>query len=81
MKNSYYNPELDKKYEYENEYEFKIKSFSDRRQCNFFEDEVIEYALSLKDQLIDELDNNSSKSDEKWLNIILKKEVKALNLY
>ena len=73
MKNSYYDPELNKKYECENEYEFKIKSFSDRRQSNFFEDEVIEYALSLKNELIDELDKNSSKSDKircehiKWI--------------
>ena len=73
MKNSYYDPELNKKYECENEYEFKIKSFSDRRQSNFFEDEVIEYALSLKKELIDELDKNSSKSDKirckhiKWI--------------
>ena len=73
MKNSYYDPELNKKYECENEYEFKIKSFSDRQQSNFFEDEVIEYALSLKKELIDELDKNSSKSDKircehiKWI--------------
>lgn len=73
MKNSYYDPKLDKKYKCENEYEFKIKSFSDRVQSNFFDDEVIEYALSLKDELIDELDNNSSKSDKircehiKWI--------------
>ena len=70
---SYYDPELDKTYECENEYEFKIKSFSDRVQSNFFENEVIEYALSLKDELINELDNDSSKSDKircehiKWI--------------
>lgn len=73
MKNSYYDPELDKRYECENEYEFKIKSFSDRRQSNFFEDEVIEYTLSLKNELIDELKKDSSKSDKircehiKWI--------------
>ena len=41
MKNSYYDPELEKTYECENEYELKIKSFSDRVQSNFFDDLLI----------------------------------------
>ena len=51
------DPETNEKYDCENEYEFKIKSFTQKQQLNFFDDEVIEYALSLKNELIDELDN------------------------
>ena len=67
------DPETNEKYDCENEYEFKIKSFAKKQQFNFFEDEVIAFALSLKDELIDELDNTSSKSDKircehiKWI--------------
>ena len=68
-----FDPETNKKYVCENEYEFKIKSFAKKQQLNFFDDEVIEYALSLKKELIEELDKNSSKSDKircehiKWI--------------
>ena len=64
MKHTIYDNETNEKYDCENEYEFKIKSFTQKQQLNFFEDEVIEYALSLKKELIDELDKNSSKSDK-----------------
>lgn len=73
MKYTIYDNETNEKYDCENEYEFKIKSFAQKQQLNFFEDEVIEYALSLKKELIDELDKNSSKSDKircehiKWI--------------
>ena len=73
MKYTIYDNETNKKYDCENEYEFKIKSFAQKQQLNFFDDEVIEYALSLKRELIDELDKNSSKSDKircehiKWI--------------
>ena len=68
-----FDPETGEKYDCENEYEFKIKSFAQKQQLNFFDNEVIEYALSLKKELIDELDKNSSKSDKircehiKWI--------------
>ena len=68
-----FDPETGEKFDCENEYEFKIKSFAQKQQLNFFDDEVIEYALSLKRELIDELDMNSSKSDKircdhiKWI--------------
>ena len=64
MKYPYYDNETNKEYMCENEYEFKIKTFTEARQCNFFDDEVIDYALSLKDEIIGELENNSSKSDK-----------------
>ena len=64
MKYTIYDNETNEKYDCENEYEFKIKSFAQKQQLNFFDDEVIEYALSLKKELINELDKNSSKSDK-----------------
>ena len=73
MKYTIYESETNEKYYCENEYEFKIKSFIQKQQFNFFEDEVIAFALSLKNELIDELDNASSKSDKircehiKWI--------------
>ena len=42
-----FDPETGEKYDCENEYEFKIKSFVQKQQLTFFDDEVIEYALSL----------------------------------
>ena len=56
-----------------NEYEFKIKSFSIKYDHNSFDDKVIQYAISLKNEIIDSLEKNSSKSDEikvkyiKWI--------------
>ena len=73
MKYTIYDNETNEKYDCENEYEFKIKSFVQEQQLNFFEDEVIAFSLSLKDELIDELDKDSSKSDKircehiKWI--------------
>ena len=64
MKYPYYDNETNKEYMCENEYEFKIKTFTEARQYNFFDDEVIDYALSLKDEIIGEMENNSSKPDK-----------------
>ena len=50
-----FDPKTGENYDCKNEYEFKIKSFTQKQQFNFFDDEVIEYALSLKKELINEL--------------------------
>ena len=73
MTDSFYDPEINKTYFFENEYELQIKLFADKHQCLQFDDEAIEFALSLKKELIDELDKDSSKSDKircehiKWI--------------
>jgi uncharacterized protein with HEPN domain len=73
MKNSYFDSEINKEYLGDNIYEFKIQSFADSKQHSLFDVEVIEYALSLKNEIIGELDKNSSKSDKiriehiKWI--------------
>ena len=64
MKNSIYDPETRKTYDYENEYELKIKLFLAENEYNFFDDEVIEYAIKIKSNIIDDLENNNSKSDK-----------------
>ena len=64
MKFPYFDPSNKKEYLCDNNYEFKIKSFTESKQHDFFDVDVIEYALSLKDEIIGELDKNSSKSDK-----------------
>ena len=41
MKYTIYDNETNEKYDCENEYEFKIKSFTQKQQFNYFDDEVI----------------------------------------
>ena len=73
MKSTQYDPETNKEYSYENEYDLKIQIYMESSDLNFFDDEVIEYAISLKNEIITELDNKSSKSDKirlkhiKWI--------------
>ncbi len=73
MKYPFFNPEINKKYNYENEYEAKIKSFIAKYDYNFFDNEVIKYAIELKSDIINSLEKNSSKSDNvkveyiKWI--------------
>ena len=73
MKNSFSNFDKHSEHEYANEYEFRIKSFSIKYDHNSFNDKVIQYAISLKNEIIDSLEKNSSKSDEikvkyiKWI--------------
>ena len=62
MKNSFSN--LDKNSEHDHEYESKIKSFAMKNRYNLFDDKVIQYAISLKNEIIASLENNSSKSDK-----------------
>jgi len=73
MKSTQYDPETNKEYSYENEYDLKIQIYMESSDLNFFDDEVIEYAISLKNEIITELDKKSSKSDKirlkhiKWI--------------
>ena len=73
MKYPYYDPETNKEYDCDNEYEFRIKSFTEKHDHNFWDDEVIEYAIEIKNEIISSLEKNSSKSDKikvdyiKWI--------------
>jgi len=62
MKNSSSNFDKNEKHNYANKYEFKIKSFAIKNNYNFFDDKVIQYTISLKNEIIDSLDKNSSNS-------------------
>ncbi len=68
MKNSF--SELDKNKECDNEYELKIKLFIEKHGYNFFDGSVIQYAINLKNEIIDSLEKNSSKSDKIKINHI-----------
>ena len=67
------NFDKNKEHDYDNEYEFKIKSFAIKHNYNFFDDKVIQYSIRLKNEIIDSLDKNSSNSDKikvkyiKWI--------------
>ena len=70
MKFPYYDPETNKEYDCENEYEFRIKSFKEKHDYNFWDDEVIEYTIKIKNEIISSLEKNSSKSDKIKVNYI-----------
>ena len=64
MKYSYFDPKTNENYNCENEYEFKIKSFTAKHDYNFWDDEVIKYAIEIKNEIISGLEKNSSESDK-----------------
>ncbi len=64
MKNFSLNFDKNEKHDYDNEYEFKIKLFAIKHNYNLFDDKVIQYAISLKNEIIYSLEKNSSKSDQ-----------------
>ena len=70
MKYPYYDPETNKKYDCENEYEFRIKSLTEKHDYNFLDDEVIEYAIEIKNEIISSLEKNSSKSETLKISIV-----------
>ena len=70
MKNYLSNINENEKHKYDNEYECKIKSFATKYDYSFFDDRVIQYAISLKNEIIDSLEKNSSESDEIKVNYI-----------
>ena len=78
MKSTQYDPETNKEYSYENEYDLKIQIFMESSDFLFFYEEVVEYAISLKSEIISELDKKNSNSDKirvehiKWIVSYLK---------
>ena len=64
MKYPMYDPETKETFDCENEYEFKIKSFTAKYDYMYTDDEVIEYAIKIKSNIIDDLEKNNSKSDK-----------------
>ena len=79
MKDFSSNFDKKEKHGYENKYEFKIKSFTTQNNYNFFDDKVIQYTISLKNEIINSLEKNSSNSDKikveyiKWIEKYLDK--------
>ena len=79
MKHSSLNINKNEEPDYDNEYDFKIKSFAIKNNYNFFDDKVIQYTISLKNEIINSLEKNSSNSDKikvkyiKWIEKYLDK--------
>lgn len=73
MKTKYTDPVTKQSYIVENIYDLKIRQFQEKRLLVWFDDEVIEYAQSIKIEIIGELEKNLSKSNEikikhiKWI--------------
>ena len=73
MKNSPSNFDKNEKHDYDNEYEFKIKSYAIKNNYNVFDNKVIQYTINLKNEIIDSLEKNYSNSDKikvkhiKWI--------------
>ena len=64
MKFTSRDPETNKERTFENNYEYRIVQFKADNDYNFWDNEIIEYAIKLKEEIISNLDNNSSRSDK-----------------
>ena len=65
-----HDPEKNKERTFENNYEYRIAEFKANNAYNFWDDEVIEYAIEIKNEIISSLEENSSKSDKIKVNYI-----------
>ncbi len=70
MKFTSRDPETNKERTFENNYEYRIAEFKADNAYNFCDDEVIEYAIEIKNEIISSLEKNSSKSDKIKVNYI-----------
>tara|TARA_B100000900_G_scaffold416058_1_gene448811 strand:+ start:1809 stop:2357 length:549 start_codon:yes stop_codon:yes gene_type:complete len=79
MKYSSVSFDKNEEHDYDNKYELKIKLFAIKNNYNIFDDKVIQYTISLKNEIIDSLEKNSSNSDKikvkyiKWIEKYLDK--------
>ena len=62
MKFTSRDPETNKERTFENNYEYRIAEFKADNAYNFWDDEVIEYAIEIKNEIINSLEKHSSKS-------------------
>ena len=70
MKFTSRDPETNKERTFENNYEYRIAEFKANNAYNFWDDEVIEYTIEIKNEIISSLEKNSSKSDKIKVNYI-----------
>ena len=59
-----------KKQSYANQYKHKIESFAEEHGYNFFDDEVIVYAIRMKDDIINSLKKTPAKIDQNKIGYI-----------
>jgi len=67
MKESTFDPVTEKEYSHENEYDYLIQQFCELKQCVKHEEEVIDFAFSLRDELINDLENKDDTIRLKYI--------------
>ena len=56
-----------KEYTCENDYDYQIRKFRDDQQCLFFDNEVIDFAFALRDELINDLEGKDDTIRLKYI--------------
>ena len=67
MKESTYDPVTEKEYSHENGSDFKIQQFCELNQYVKHEEEVIDFAFALRDELINDLENKDDTIRLKYI--------------
>jgi|TARA_B100001964_G_C13911463_1_gene456116 hypothetical protein len=67
MSSKTYDPETKKEYVHENEYDYRIQRFCELGQYVKHEEEVIDFAFSLRDKLINDLENKDDAIRLKYI--------------
>ena len=67
MKEYTYDPVTEKEYVNENQYDYLIQQFCELKQYVKHEEEVIDFAFSLRDELINDLENKDDTIRLKYI--------------
>ena len=67
MSSKTYDPETKKEYVHENEYDYRIQRFCELGQYVKHEEEVIDFAFSLRDKLINDLEDENDTIRLKYI--------------
>ena len=67
MKEYTYDPVTEKEYVHENQYDYLIQQFCELKQYVKHEEEVIDFAFSLRDELINDLENKDDTIRLKYI--------------
>ena len=67
MKEYTYDPVTEKEYVHENQYDYPIQQFCELKQYAKHEEEVIDFAFSLRDELINDLENKDDTIRLKYI--------------
>ena len=62
-----YDPVTEKEYVHENKYDYLIQQFCEMKQFVPFDDEVIDFAFALRDELINDLEDKDDTIRLKYI--------------